>query len=330
MTNGPLLSVRHLTTALDTEHGEVPVVQDVSFDIRPREIVAIVGESGSGKTMTVSSIVGLLPAGARVARGEVVFEGADLTAASPAAQREVRGNSIAMVFQDPMTSLNPLIRIGEQIQEGLWSHGTDRKEAQRQTLEMLREVGIPNPERAASAYPHEFSGGMRQRVMIAAALVMSPKLLIADEATSALDVTIQQQILELVRRLQKERGTAVLWITHDMGVVARLAERVLVMYGGRLVEHVGATGLFKAPEHPYTAALLNALPSLDDRSRRPLQQIEGSPPEPAAMPAGCPFQPRCPQAVDQCIEMPALTERRHGGAAACWVPPDQWTGRCSA
>lgn len=330
MSQEALLSVRNLSTVLDTNRGQVPVVQDVSFDVRPGEIVAIVGESGSGKTMTVSSIVGLLPAAARVARGEVIFEGTDLTTASAATLRQVRGRSIAMVFQDPMTSLNPLIRIGEQIAEGLWSHGTEKKEAQRRSLDMLRQVGIPNPKRAASAYPHQFSGGMRQRVMIAAALAMSPKLLIADEATSALDVTIQQQILELVRGLQANTDTAVLWITHDMGVVARLAERVLVMYGGRLVEHAEARELFKRPEHPYTAALLDALPTLEDRSRRPLQQIEGSPPEPGAMPPGCPFQPRCPQAIDRCSEMPVLTSRPHGGAAACWVPPERWAGRCSA
>ncbi|MGH2821345.1 MAG: ABC transporter ATP-binding protein [Actinomycetota bacterium] len=331
MSEVPLLSVRDLRAVIDTRAGATTILNGVSFDVWPEEAVGVVGESGSGKTMTALSVLGLLPSQARITSGRVLFDGRDLVTATEEARRAVRGSQIAMIFQDPMTSLNPLQRVGEQIAEGMLVHGVEEHEADERALEVLAQVGIPDPQRAARAYPHEFSGGMRQRVMIASVIAMSPKLLIADEATSALDVTIQQQILALVRRLQHENHMAVLWITHDMGVVARLVDRVLVMYAGHLVEQGAVRPIFSGPEHPYTAALLDSIPSLEDRSRAPLAQIAGAPPDPAEAPPGCPFEPRCPQSIERCItEMPGMTPRKHGGSAACWVPPEEWSTACSA
>jgi oligopeptide/dipeptide ABC transporter ATP-binding protein len=254
----------------------------------------------------------------------VVLDGTDLVTAGERYRRSVRGADIAMVYQDPMTSLNPLMTVGAQISEALTAHGVPRQQAHERTREVLGEVGIAQPDRAARAYPHEFSGGMRQRVVIAMALALRPALLIADEPTTALDVTIQQQIIALVRRLQSETGTAVVWITHDLGVVARVASRLLVMYAGHLVETGPTPRVFAQPEHPYTAGLIDAIPPPRGAERPPLRQIPGTPPDPAHVPGGCPFHPRCPEAVDRCrTQMPALTERR-GSAAACWVPPQEW------
>ncbi len=322
----PILSVRELKTVLSSRTEDVPVVKGVSFDVMPSEAVALVGESGSGKSLTMLSVMGLLPEPAvRTAGGEVIFEGVDLLAAGEKHRRSVRGARMAMVYQDPMTSLNPLMRIGDQIAEGLRAHGVPQADARRRTVEALEEVGMPKPERAVRAFPHEFSGGMRQRVMIAAALAASPSLLIADEPTTALDVTIQQQIIALVKRLQRDRGLAVVWVTHDLGVVARIAQRVMVMYAGHIVEQGPTKRIFRAPEHHYTDKLLGTLPPLRGADRPPLPQIGGQPPDPQNAPPGCPFRPRCPQSVGRCAEeMPPLTDRGSGAAAACWVPPERW------
>jgi oligopeptide/dipeptide ABC transporter ATP-binding protein len=324
--NRPLLSVRHLAVGVQQRRSMQPLIRDVSFDVAPSEAVAVVGESGSGKTLTMLSVMGLLPTPPlRVTGGEIGFAGRDLTRLGDRELRRIRGREIAMVYQDPMTSLNPLMRIGDQIAEALTAHGVSRADARTRVREVLGQVGIPDPDRTARAYPHQFSGGMRQRAMIATALALSPKLLIADEPTTALDVTIQQQILALVRSLQDATGMAMVWITHDLGVVARLVERVIVMYAGRIVEQAPTRRLFRAPEHPYTAGLLASLPNPADRTRAPLAQIPGSPPDPAAVPHGCPFRERCAQAIARCAEMPPLTDRGGGASAACWVPPEKWT-----
>ena len=321
-----LLSVRGLTIGVQRRRSLQPIVRDVSFDVRKREAVGIVGESGSGKTLTMLSVMGLLPTPPlRVGGGEIRFADRDLTRMRERDLRRVRGAELSMIYQDPMTSLNPLMRVGEQIEEVMTAHGVPKDDARVRTREALAHVGIPDPDRTARAFPHQFSGGMRQRVMIAAALALDPQLLIADEPTTALDVTIQQQILALVRSLQREHGMAIVWITHDLGVVARLVERVIVMYAGRVVEDAPTPRLFRRPEHPYTAGLLASLPDPSDRSRGPLTQIPGTPPDPADAPTGCPFRTRCRQAVERCaLEMPPLTDRGGGARAACWVPPLEW------
>jgi oligopeptide/dipeptide ABC transporter ATP-binding protein len=324
----PILSVRGLTTVLHLHGQAVDVVTDVDIDVSPGETVALVGESGCGKSMTMLSVMGLHPQPpAEIVRGRVVLDGRDLLAMHENERRAVRGAQLAMVYQDPMTSLNPLMRIGDQIGEVLSAHGRSRREAEARTVEVLTEVGLPQPLRAARAYPHEFSGGMRQRVVIAMALALRPKVLIADEPTTALDVTIQQQIIELVRTLQEHMAMGVVWVTHDLGVVARVAQRTMVMYGGRIVE-VGPTArVFHRPEHPYTAGLLAAIPPVKGAERNALRQIPGAPPEPGRVPAGCPFEPRCPYAVERCRhEMPPLTDRA-GSHAACWVRSEHWIAR---
>jgi oligopeptide/dipeptide ABC transporter ATP-binding protein len=321
----PVLSVRDLTVDLHLTGDPAPVVKSVSFDVAPGETVGLVGESGCGKSMTMLSVMGLQPDVARITGGGVLYGGEDLLAVSITRRRAIRGAEIAMVYQDPMTSLNPLMRIGAQIAEVLTAHGHSKREGLQRAAEVLAQVGIPRPERAARAFPHEFSGGMRQRVVIAMALALRPRVLIADEPTTALDVTIQQQIIALVSRLQDETGMAVVWITHDLGVVARTADRVLVMYAGHLVEQAPTRTLFAAPQHPYTAGLIAALPPARGDERPPLQQIPGAPPDPSAPPSGCPFHPRCPQAVARCTtEMPPSTVRG-ASAAACWVPPEEWS-----
>ena len=321
----PVLSVPGLTTVLHLPGGSVDVVKEVGFDVAAGETVALVGESGCGKSMTMLSVMGLHPRPpAEIVAGRVMLEGHDLLTMSEKQQRAVRGAQISMVYQDPMTSLNPLMRIGDQIGEGLLAHGRTRQEAQKRTEEVLSEVGIAQPARAARAFPHDFSGGMRQRVVIAMALALRPKVLIADEPTTALDVTIQQQIIALVEGLQARMGMAVVWITHDLGIVARVAERTMVMYGGYIVETGPTRRVFGRPEHPYTAGLLAALPPVRGAVRPPLRQIPGTPPDPSRAPSGCPFHPRCPNARPVCLEqMPPLTDR-NGSFAACWVPPGEW------
>ncbi len=325
-----MLSVRGLTTVLHLDGGPVTVVDDVAFDVSAGETVALVGESGCGKSLTMLSVMGLHPVPpAEVVAGEVLLGGRDVLAMDDDARRAVRGAEMAMVYQDPMTSLNPLMRVGEQIAEVLRAHGRSRQEAHDRAIEVLADVGIPRPARAARAYPHEFSGGMRQRVVIAMALALRPKVLIADEPTTALDVTIQQQIIALVGRLREEMSMAVVWVTHDLGVVARVAQRVLVMYAGHVVEEGGTAAVFAAPEHPYTAGLLAAIPPVKGAERHRLRQIAGSPPDPSRLQGGCPFAPRCPHAIEQCsAAMPPLTDRGHS-RAACWVPPAEWTSVAS-
>jgi oligopeptide/dipeptide ABC transporter ATP-binding protein len=321
-----LLSVRGLTVEAENGGRPVAIVSDVSFDVAAGETVGVVGETGSGKSMTMLSVMGLLPSPPmRVAAGEVRLDGRDLVSLAEVEMRRIRGADVAMVYQDPMTSLNPVMRIGEQVAEAMTAHGVSAAEARRRTLDALARVGIPAPERTALAYPHEFSGGMRQRAMIAMALALEPRLLIADEPTTALDVTTQQQILTLVKDLRERNRMAIVWVTHDLSVVARLADRVVVMYAGRIVEHGSARRIFRAPEHPYTASLLASLPKPVGAERPPLAQIPGAPPDPGRLPSGCPFHPRCRQARDRCEVDPPPLSGRGDGAAACWVPPREWT-----
>lgn len=328
--SAPVLAVRDLTTVLNLAEGPVEVVRGVSLDVGAGETVGLVGESGCGKTMAMLSVMGLHPQPpAEIVAGEVIVAGRDIRKLSEEERRMVRGAQVAMVYQDPMTSLNPLMRIGDQIGEVLVAHGKSPDEARTRTVEILGQVGIPQPRRAAESYPHEYSGGMRQRAMIAMALALHPKVLIADEPTTALDVTIQQQIITLVADLQQDMGMAVIWVTHDLGVVARVAERILVMYGGHIVEQGPTDKVFRDPEHPYTAGLLESIPRVRGAERHPLRQIPGAPPDPTHQPTGCPFHPRCPNAVEKCVsEMPPLTARGEADnaehAAACWVPPEEW------
>ena len=325
MSVSPVLSVRDLHTVVGSGESAVPVVRGVSFDLHAGEAVALVGESGSGKSMSALSVTGLLPAGVRIASGSVKLAGRELTELDERERRAVRGAEIAMIYQDPLTSLNPLMRVGAQVAEGLQAHGIRREDARRRTVAALGEVGLPSPERLSRSYPHELSGGQRQRVMIAMAVALRPKVLIADEPTTALDVTIQQQVLALADDLRRSTGMALLWITHDLGVVARIAERVLVMYAGKVVESASTKQLYAKPQHPYTAGLLGSIPPLIGDERPELLQIGGAPAELGAMPTGCPYHPRCPQRVERCATLePPLEPRAADSAAACWVPPERW------
>ena len=311
-----ILSVKDLTVSFATDGGVVRAVEGVSFSIDKGEILAIVGESGSGKSVTAQTILGLTRAPNATITGSVEFDGRDLTQLDDEALREVRGKRIAMIFQDPMTSLNPVYRVGEQIVEMIRAHGkVSKKEARDSAVELLRSVGIPNPERRVHDYPHEFSGGMRQRVMIAMALALDPDVLIADEPTTALDVTVQAQILRLLDKLNRERGLAVVLITHDLGVVAEVADRVAVMYAGQIVEDATLDDLFYDPQHPYTWGLLGSLARLDQPRPIRLAQIAGSPPSLLNPPTGCRFAPRCPHEFDKCSEPPPLRGDR------CWLDP---------
>ena len=321
----PALIVSDLHTVIDGPSGGTEIVRGVSFEVEAGETIGVVGESGSGKSFTALSLAGLLPAGARVSSGAVVVDGHDMVTVSESARRRMRGAAIGMVYQDPTTSLNPMMRIGAQVKEGLTAHGWSSDEAGRRTMEVLGEVGLPSPERMSRLYPHQLSGGMRQRVLIAAALAPRPKVLIADEPTTALDVTIQQQILTLVTRLRDDYEMAVVWITHDLGVVARLASRVLVMYAGRIVESATVGDLFAAPTHPYSAGLVASIPPMRGIDRGDLPQIGGAPVSLSALPAGCPFAPRCRQAIEPCRhDEPGLLARGRS-LAACLVPPEDWS-----
>lgn len=306
--------------------GEVrEIVRGVDMDVLPGEKVGVVGESGSGKTLTMLSVLRLLPKPLQVLSGQILFGDKDITTLGERGMESVRGAGAAMVYQDPMTSLNPLLRVRTQLVETLRSHGASSNAARERTREVLDQVGFVDPARVAAAFPHELSGGMVQRVMIAMAIATSPRLLVADEPTTALDVTIQQQILDLVDSLQAEIGMSVVWVTHDLGVIARLVDRVFVMYAGRIVEHAPTVQLFARPSHPYSQALLGSLPGPDVQHRARLTQIGGSPPDPARLPPGCPFQARCPYAFERCSqEEPPLVDRGNGSYAACWKEPAAW------
>ena len=318
-----LLEVRDLRTVFRGDDGDVAVVDGVSFSVDAGRTLAIVGESGCGKSVTSLSIMGLLPRPhGRVAAGSIRFEGRELVGADERTMQDLRGNGMAMIFQEPMSSLNPAFTVGEQIIEGLLRHrNMTRAQARERAIAMLRKVRIPAPEQRIDEYPHKLSGGMRQRVMIAMGLACEPRLLIADEPTTALDVTIQAQILELMRTLQQETGTAIVLITHDLGVVAEVADEVVVMYAGRVVERAPVQALFDEPQHPYTVGLLGSIPRLDTNQER-LTSIDGQVPAPAALPFGCSFAERCPFADARCrAESPALVDVGSGHRSACFKAP---------
>ncbi|MCZ4315286.1 ABC transporter ATP-binding protein [Comamonadaceae bacterium G21597-S1] len=318
-----LLEVRDLRTVFRGDDGDVAVVDGVNFSVDAGRTLAIVGESGCGKSVTSLSIMGLLPKPhGRVAAGSIRFEGRELVDADERTMQDLRGNGMAMIFQEPMSSLNPAFTVGEQIIEGLLRHrNMSRAQARERAIAMLRKVRIPAPEQRIDEYPHKLSGGMRQRVMIAMGLACEPRLLIADEPTTALDVTIQAQILELMRTLQQETGTAIVLITHDLGVVAEVADEVVVMYAGRVVERAPVQALFDEPQHPYTVGLLGSIPRLDTDQER-LTSIDGQVPAPAALPAGCGFAERCPFADARCrAESPALVDVGSGHRSACFKAP---------
>jgi oligopeptide/dipeptide ABC transporter ATP-binding protein len=319
----PLLEVKGLRTHFSVEGGEFRAVDGVSFALEAGRTLGIVGESGCGKSVTALSVMGLVPRPpGRVAGGEILFEGRDLLKLDAAGMRALRGDRISMIFQEPMSSLNPAFTIGDQIAEVLLQHKkVSVKQAKDRVIEMLGRVRIPSPERCYDDYPHRLSGGMRQRAMIAMALACEPKLLIADEPTTALDVTIQAQILDLMRTLREETGTAIILITHDLGVVAELADDVAVMYAGRIVEHAGVARLFAEPQHPYTIGLLGSIPRLHLEQER-LAAIEGQVPEPFSTNTGCRFEPRCPFAIERCrTDDPMLSKIEKNHETACWKAP---------
>ncbi|HEX4330894.1 MAG TPA: ABC transporter ATP-binding protein [Usitatibacter sp.] len=315
----PLLEVRHLRVEFNTRRGTLVAIDDVSFDIAPGEVLGVVGESGAGKSITGTAIIGLLEPPGRIAGGEILLEGRRIDNLPPEAMRKVRGKQIGAIFQDPLTSLNPLYTIGRQLIETIRTHlPLDSAAARKRAIELLAEVGIPAPERRIDHYPHQFSGGMRQRVVIALALCANPELIIADEPTTALDVSIQAQIITLLKRLCRENGTAVMLVTHDMGVIAETADRVAVMYAGRIVEIGPVQEVIHNPQHPYTAGLMGSIPSVGTDLER-LPQIEGSMPRLNAIPPGCPFNPRCPRVFDRCkVERPVLLQADKS-LAACWL-----------
>ena len=315
-----LLSIEDLSVRFGTERGQVQAVDGVSLHVNEGETLAIVGESGSGKSVTALSILRLLGDAGQVDRGRIVFEGQDLVQAPLDAIRRIRGDRIAMIFQEPMSSLNPVLTIGKQVAEPIWQHRQQSwKEAYQQAGELLQKVAIPDAQARLKDYPHQFSGGMRQRVMIAMALACQPRLIIADEPTTALDVTVQAQILDLLKKLTKEMNSSLILITHDLGVVARYADRVAVMYGGRIVESASAARLYKQPKHPYTQGLMNSIPTLGGGPGARLNTIVGQPPDLANLPAGCAFHPRCAHAQDACTQSkPLLAEIEPDHHRACF------------
>ncbi len=315
----PLLEVKSLRTSFFTDAGEVRAVDGVNFSVAPGKLMGLVGESGSGKTASVLSIMRLLPESARIVGGEIIFEDQDLLKLSEPEMRHIRGARIAMIFQEPMTSLNPVFTIGSQIGEAVRLHQhTNRGETRNRTIEALRMVGIADPERRIDDYPHQLSGGMRQRVMIAMALSCNPRLLIADEPTTALDVTIQAQILDLIRELQVRLGLAVILVTHDLGIVSEYADDVTILYAARVMEQAPSAELFRNPLNPYTRGLLESIPGMDSSRHRRLQAIPGSIPSALNPPAGCRFHPRCPRAIPQCSAAePPLENRGQNHYVAC-------------
>ncbi|MEZ7172769.1 ABC transporter ATP-binding protein [Sporosarcina sp. OR05] len=322
-----LLKVENLRTSFYTDDGEVKAVDGVSFGLPKGKTLGIVGESGSGKSITALSILKLLAANGKIVGGEVNFKGENLLSYSDKEMRSIRGNAISMIFQEPMTSLNPVFTVGQQISESLVKHQQlGKKEAMSRSIELLKLVGIPSPDKRVKQYPHELSGGMRQRVMIAIALACNPEILIADEPTTALDVTIQAQILGLIRGLQKKFGMSVIMITHDLGVVAETCDYVAVMYAGQVVEYADILSLFQYPKHPYTIGLMNSLPR-HDKELEKLEPILGNVPNPKEMPVGCRFAPRCPASTDLCrTKMPDLLPDEKGNDIRCWIYTDQWDG----
>ncbi len=326
--NDKLLKVEGLETQFNTPDGVVHAVNGVSLDLHEGETLCLVGESGCGKSVTVLSILRLIqsPPG-KIAAGKAFFKGEDLLAMSNEEIRQIRGGQISMVFQDPMTSLNPIMTIGKQLEEPMLLHlGISKNEAQERSIKLLESVGIPQAADRLKDYPHQYSGGMRQRVMIAMALSCNPQILIADEPTTALDVTIQAQIVDLVVRLREEFGMAIIWITHDLGIAASIANRISVMYGGFIIEEAPVSELYAHPTHPYTIGLLNSLPQIQERGRKRLYSIEGMPPVLYQMPHSCPFAPRCKWVVEHCWhENPPLDPISNGHTVACWV--DTVTGK---
>ena len=320
MANDVILSVRGLTTEFATDDGLIRAVDDVSLELKRGEVTALVGESGCGKSVTALSIMGLVRPPGRVASGSIEFQGTDLVGSTEPAMWDVRGNQIAMIFQEPMTSLNPTMRVGEQVAEALTTHrSVSRREARDAVVAALGDMGIPSPRERMRCYPHELSGGMRQRVMIAMALVCRPALLIADEPTTALDVTIQAQILDLLLKLRDEYGLTILFITHDLGVVAEVADQVIVMYAGRIVEKSDVCSIFEGPLHPYVQDLLASAPRIEGQAER-LKAIPGSVPDPLDFPTGCRYAPRCKRAMARCQgEEPTLAPAGNDRQCACWL-----------
>ncbi len=320
----PLLDVRHLRVEFPTRRGTLVALDDISFDIAPGEILGVVGESGAGKSLTGAAIIGLLDPPGRVAAGEIRFDGRRIDNLPYEEMRKVRGRSIGAIFQDPLTSLDPLYTVGQQLVETIQTHlPMSADDARRRAAQLLQETGIPAAEERLDQYPHQFSGGMRQRVVIALALAGEPRLIVADEPTTALDVSIQAQIISLLKRLCKEHGAAVMLVTHDMGVIAETCDRVAVMYAGRIVE-IGPVGaVIHAPSHPYTVGLMGSIPAMDEDRPR-LLQIDGAMPRLTAIPAGCAFNPRCPQVFDRCrVERPDLLPAGTT-QAACWLHAAPW------
>ena len=316
-----LLEVKELKTSFKTHIGEVQAVRGVSFNLEKGEALGIVGESGCGKSVTMMTIMGLLADNAKIAGGEINFNGKDLTNATEKEMEAIRGNDIGMIFQDPMTSLNPVFTVGNQLIEPLMKHkGMNKKEAWEEAVKMLALVGIPSPEARMKQYPHEFSGGMRQRVMIAMSLICNPKLIIADEPTTALDVTIQAQILDLMKDLKEKFNTSIILITHDLGVVADLCSRITVMYGGKVAEEGTAEDIFYRGRHPYTWGLLNSVPNPKSNVKEKLEPIEGQPPDLLKPPVGCAFAARCKYSMKICLEkQPPMFKVNEGHNAACWL-----------
>lgn len=327
MSNEVVLSVRNLSVVFHTPDGDVVAVNDVSFDLRSGETLGIVGESGSGKSVTASSILRLNNSSTASTTGSILISGVDVLTADESEVRRIRGSEVAMIFQDPLSALNPYYTVGKQIAEAYLVHHPEasKADARTVTLEMLKKVGIPNPEKRIDEYPHQFSGGMRQRIVIAIALINNPKVLIADEPTTALDVTVQAQILDLMKELQTEFNMAIVLITHDLGVIAETALDVLVMYGGRIVERSTVEALFSEPTHPYAWGLLGAVNSLESSGRGALVTIAGSPPSLISLPAGCAFNPRCADALDVCrTEVPLLrVVGSQGSVSACHLTDSQ-------
>ncbi|WP_240417264.1 ABC transporter ATP-binding protein [Paenibacillus periandrae] len=317
----PLLEISELQTAFQTDQGEVVSIEDVSFRLKPGETLGIVGESGCGKSVTSLSIMGLLGQRGRIRKGEILFDGEDIVQLDEAQMRNIRGNEISMIFQEPMTSLNPVFTIGNQLIEAINQHlKLGKKEARALAIEMLKKVGIPRADAIIDEYPHALSGGMRQRVMIAMALSCKPKLLIADEPTTALDVTIQAQVLELMKKLRKEIGTAIILITHDLGVIAEMADKVIVMYAGQVVEETDVFTLFDNPLHPYTKGLIGSIPQIDGDLEERLVSIPGTVPSLLQMPNGCRFHSRCAFAMERCVnEVPPLLTAGKEHLSRCWL-----------